>query len=96
MSSARSTVSVDDDRVRVTTWTFGPGDTTGPHEHEYDYVVVPVTGGSFVVTTPDGGRREMTQQAASPYAGTTGTAHTVTAAGGSGETVSFVEVELKR
>jgi hypothetical protein len=46
------TVIVDDDRVRITTWTFGTaGDTTGPHVHERGYIVVPVTGGTFTAQT---------------------------------------------
>ena len=51
MSQARGTVSVDDDRVRVTTWTFeAAGTATGRHRHEFDYVIVPITGGTFTVT----------------------------------------------
>jgi hypothetical protein len=47
MSTARAMTVIDDQQVRVTTWTFdGAGDATGPHVHEYDYIVVPVTGGS--------------------------------------------------
>jgi hypothetical protein len=35
MAEARGTVSIDDDRVRVTTWTFeAAGDATGQHRHE--------------------------------------------------------------
>lgn len=95
MSAARSTITIDDAQARVTTWTFeAAGDTTGRHRHKYDYVVVPVTGGTLVVTTPDGERREMTQQAGAPYRGIAGTDHTVTAS--SGETVCFVEIEIKR
>ena len=47
MSTARSTRTADDDRVRVTTLAFEDGDETGKHRHEYDYLVVPVTGGTF-------------------------------------------------
>jgi beta-alanine degradation protein BauB len=95
MSNAQSTTDIDDDRVRITTWTFGPdGENTGPHVHEYDYIVVPVTGGTFVVTNPDGTTRELTQHAGCPYAGKAGTDHDV--ANVPGAIAVFVEIELKR
>jgi quercetin dioxygenase-like cupin family protein len=94
MSEARPTVSADDERARVTSWTFtGPGASTGRHRHEFDYVVVPVTGGSFTVTAFDGSVRELVQTAGVPYLGTAGTAHEVVSSG-TAEAV-FVEIELK-
>jgi beta-alanine degradation protein BauB len=42
MPAARSDTTADDDRVRITTWTFEDGEYTGHHRHEYDYVVVPI------------------------------------------------------
>jgi beta-alanine degradation protein BauB len=93
MSEAKPTVTIDDQQVRVTTWTFDEaGDATGPHVHEFDYIVVPVTGGTFTVTDSDGATREMTQQAVAPYRGTAGTAHNVVADG----PAVFVEIELKQ
>jgi hypothetical protein len=95
MSAAHATTVVDDERVRVTTWTFrADGEATGWHVHEYDYLVVPVTGGTFAVTEPDGGKRELTQEAGSPYLGKAGTEHDVVYVGGASAT--FVEIELKR
>ena len=95
MTAARADVGVDDDRVRVTTWTFeAAGAATGDHRHEFDYIVVPVTGGAFTVTDLDGSVREMEQVAGSPYLGTAGTAHDVVSSA-DGEAV-FVEIELKR
>jgi len=94
VSSAHSTVSLDDERVRVTTWSFAAdGDNTGWHVHEYDYVIVPVTGGSFAVTGPGGETRELAQQAGAPYLGHAGTEHDVVNA--SGGRAVFVEIELK-
>ncbi|MDN5761633.1 MAG: hypothetical protein L0H41_04885 [Microlunatus sp.] len=94
MSTARSTITIDDSRVRVTTWTFRlAGDSTGPHRHEYDYIVVPVTGGELSVTAADGERRVLAQQAGVPYRGRAGTEHTVTA--DSDTAVTFVEIEFK-
>lgn len=95
MSHARPDTGLDDADVRVTTWTFdAPGDATGPHVHEYDYVVVPVTGGRFTVTNRDGSVREMVQEVAKSYRGTAGTAHDVR--NSSDGPAVFVEVELKR
>ena len=95
MSAPRATTVVDDDRVRVTTLTFDSvGDATGWHVHEYDYVIVPVTGGTFEVTAPDGGKHELVQQAGSPYLGQAGTEHDVANVGVA--SAVFVEIELKR
>jgi beta-alanine degradation protein BauB len=95
MKEARRAVSADNDQVRVTTWTFETaGDATGRHRHEFDYVVVPVTGGTFEVTDVDGSVREMNQVAGSPYLGGAGTAHNVVSRNGQGAV--FVELELKR
>jgi beta-alanine degradation protein BauB len=95
MDPAQRSVDADTDEVRVTTWTFeGPGSAIGPHRHEFDYVVVPVTGGRFEVIDVDGSTREMRQVAGSPYLGAAGTSHDVISATDS-KTV-FVEIELKR
>lgn len=93
MSAAQASRTIDDERVRVTTWTFGAGDSTGPHVHEYDYIVVPVTGGTFTVTGPDGVAHDMTQNAGSPYQGRAGTAHSVAVHGAA---AVFVEIEIRR
>ena len=67
MSDAHSKVNVDDERIRMTTWTFTEKDMAiGHHVHEFDYVVVPVTGGTFRVISDDGSEREMKQVAGEP------------------------------
>jgi beta-alanine degradation protein BauB len=88
------TTSSDDDRVRVNVLTFQDGDETGHHVHEFDYVVVPVTGGTFLVIEHDGSTRELTQRAGEPYVGRAGTEHNVI--NRSGAVASFAEIELKR
>jgi beta-alanine degradation protein BauB len=93
--SAQSVTITDDERVRVTRWTFpAGGDDTGHHTHQYDYLVVPVTGGTFTVTDQHGATRHLTQRAGEPYLGTAGTAHNVTSS--SGIPAVFVEIELKK
>jgi quercetin dioxygenase-like cupin family protein len=91
---ARSTATADDDRVRITTLEFADGDETGHHRHAYDYIVVPVTGGTFVVHETDGTTRELSQVAGAAYLGRAGTEHNVV--NQSGRAASFVEIELKR
>ena len=94
MPTARSTTSADTDRVRITTWTFEAGEDTGHHRHDYDYIVVPVTGGTFAIVEPDGTTRQMNQEAAVAYLGRAGTEHNVISR--SHRTSVFVEVELKQ
>lgn len=93
MEQAEASVTVDSERIRVTSWTFAPGQATGMHRHEFDYVVVPVSGGSFNVTAPDGAASEMRQEAGLAYARPAGVEHNVANAGP--QTAVFVEVELK-
>jgi beta-alanine degradation protein BauB len=72
----------------------GGGVATGRHRHEFDYVVVPITGGTFKVIELAGSVRDMTQVAGSPYLGTAGTEHDVVSA--TDREAVFVEIELKR
>ena len=45
---AIGTVLIENERVRVTRWDFAqPGDCTGWHRHEHDYVVVPLFDGNL-------------------------------------------------
>lgn len=84
----------DNERVRITTWSFAAdGDATGHHVHELDYVVVPLTGGTFAVVGADGSRATMEQVAGTPYFRPAGAAHDVVNV--SGHAVAFVEIELK-
>ena len=51
---ATSNVQVDNERVRVTEWRFAPGEATGWHRHDLDYVIVPVAGGTIRLESPTG------------------------------------------
>lgn len=92
VNAAVPTVLIDDGRVRVTKWHFDPGASTGAHTHEFDYVVVPVTGGDFLVRTHDGESMNMLQVAGEAYARPAGVSHDVTNAGR--QVASFVEIEF--
>ncbi|MBI1848383.1 MAG: cupin domain-containing protein [Candidatus Rokubacteria bacterium] len=47
-------MQIDNTGVRVTEWRFAPGAATGPHRHEYPYVVVPMTTGRLRSVGRDG------------------------------------------
>ena len=51
---AKFKLMIDNSRVRVTEWLFDPGDETGQHIHEYDYVVVPMKDGILKIINNDG------------------------------------------
>ncbi|WP_156891588.1 cupin [Agromyces subbeticus] len=90
---AQATIALDDSHSRITRWVFTePGERTGPHTHEFEYVVVPITGGALSVVDTQGTTTELVQTAGVPYRGRAGTSHDVVNA--SGGRLVFIEVEL--
>lgn len=83
----------DDDRVRVTRFEFAPGEETGWHQHQYDYVVTPVTDCHMLLELPDGTSQQASLAAGEAYHRSAGVNHNVVNAGD--RPMSFVEVELK-
>ena len=90
---ARSTVQVDNERVRVTEWRFAPGEATGLHRHEFDYVIVPVLGGTLLLESSEE-TAEVELAAGRSYFREAGVEHDVVNAGDA--ELCFVEVELRR
>ena len=91
--SAKPTVMIDNARVRVTEWRFTkPGDNTGWHRHEYDYVVVPLFDGVLEIDLGNGERVTAPMQNGVPYYRELGVEHDVI--NGNDFECAFVEVEL--
>ena len=90
--SARATIFIDNDRVRVTEYRFQPGQNTGWHRHEHDYVVVPLMDGRLRLDTAQGDSL-VEMRAGVPYFRGRGVEHDVVNAS-DGE-YAFIEVELK-
>ena len=88
-----ATVLVEDARVRVTRFDFGPGAQTGWHRHGHDYVICAVTDCRMRLEAPDGTVREVLVPAGTAYRRDEGVEHNVTNAGAA--PMSFIEVELK-
>jgi quercetin dioxygenase-like cupin family protein len=90
---ARATVQVDNEHVRVTEWRFAPGEATGWHRHEHDYVVVPMTVGPLVIRSA---QAEMSNDIVpgQSYFRPAGAEHDLT--NRTDREVVFVEIEIKR
>ena len=90
--SARAIVHVDNERVIVTEYRFGPNDNTGWHRHGRDYVVVPLLDGRLRIVNADG-ESYAEMKAGAPYFRKEGVEHDVINA--SGGDYAFIEIELK-
>jgi beta-alanine degradation protein BauB len=93
MKTVQVTELFDDSQKRVNRFEFEDGAETSVHVHEFDYVVVPITGGRFRVETASGETKFIDQQAGVAYQGIAGTHHNVI--NSSGRAAVFVEIELK-
>ena len=90
--AARPTIQIENDRVRVTEWRFGPGSATGWHRHELDYVIVPITTGRLRITGREGeSLAELT--AGQAYFRAAGVEHDVL--NPNAHEFAFVEIEVK-
>jgi beta-alanine degradation protein BauB len=90
--SAKAIVHVENERVIVTEYRFGPGDNTGWHRHGHDYVVVPLMDGTLKIESATGTNLVPMKKGA-PYFRNAGVEHDVINAS-EGE-YAFIEIELK-
>ncbi len=88
----KSIVKIENDRLRITEWRFRPGEETGWHRHEFDYVVVPMSTGRLEIVAPDGSVSGSELKAGEPYFRRAGVEHNVINA--SGGDFSFIKIEL--
>ena len=90
---AKSTVMIDNERTRVTEWSFAIGDETGVHIHEYDYVVVPMADGELKIVNHDGEETISQLKKGVSYFRNKGVHHNVI--NNNNFEYSFVEIEFK-
>jgi beta-alanine degradation protein BauB len=91
--TAKATRLIDNERVTVWEWRFpNPGDNTGWHRHDHDYVVVPISDGRLRIVTKDGDSIA-DMKVGEPYFRKEGVEHDVINA--SAGDYSFIEIELK-
>jgi len=92
VATAASKVNIENEQVRVTTWSFRSEERTGLHTHEFPYVVVPLTPGRLRLETSSGVETSELAEGAC-YFRDRGTQHDVVNDGS--DSLVFVEIELK-
>ncbi len=94
MAQAKHTVVLEDERVIVNRFDFGPGDDTGHHVHGLPYVIVPLADGRLRIDDDTQGEifADLTQGV--PYSRPAGVSHNVFNA--SDTPLAFLEIELKQ
>ena len=88
-----STLLVENEKVRVTRFDFGPNQETGWHIHEYDYVITAITDCFMMLQNPDGTEAESEVTAGNAYMRDAGVHHNVINT--SDKKMSFIEIEFK-
>ncbi len=91
--SAKSKVLIDNDRFRLTLWSFEAGQETGLQTHEMDYVVMPQTPGAVKLQHPDGSESSAVMLPETPYYHEAGVHHNVI--NNSDKPLSYLEMEFK-
>jgi quercetin dioxygenase-like cupin family protein len=90
---AESKMMIDNKRTRVTRWSFKPGEETGQHIHEYDYVVVPMKDGELKIVNLDGSVSISKLTEGVSYFKEKGVNHNVI--NNNDFSYSFIEIEIK-
>ena len=72
-----SNIQIDNKLVKVTKYTFMPGQQTGMHKHFYDYIVTPITDGKLFLIDKNGNRSDYNLIASQLYFRKAGVEHNV-------------------
>ena len=90
---AKANIQIDNERIRVTEYSFNENEETGFHTHQWDYVVIPQTNGQLLLI--DNNEIETTAKLikGEPYYRKAGVSHNVINMGK--EKLVFIELEIK-
>ncbi len=89
---ATSTPQIRNSKINVTKWKFKPGESTGFHIHEFDYIVVPLTTGELTAINSDDSTTISNLEAGKSYFRQKGVEHNIVNTNSFDFT--FVEIEL--
>ena len=92
-NKATSNVQIDNKLVRVTKYSFMPGQETGMHKHLYDYIVTPLTDGKLLLIDKNSNKSDYNLIASHSYFRKAGVQHNVINSGK--QILIFIETELK-
>lgn len=93
-NKATANVQIDNKLVKVTKYSFLPGQETGVHKHLYDYIVTPLTGGKLLLIDKNGNKSDYSLIASNSYFRKAGVEHNVINNGK--QKLIFIETELKK
>ena len=89
---SQSNLQVENQQFRVVQWTIDPGGYIPMHQHNHDYVVVPLVNALMHVINEDGSEQFSELRAGESYSRSRGTIHQVENRN-SHQTISFIEIE---
>ena len=92
-NKVKANIQIDNERIRVTEYSFNKGDETGFHTHQWDYVVIPQTNGKLLLVDENFFETTATLQKGEPYYRRAGISHNVINNGE--EKLVFIELEIK-
>ena len=90
---AKTNIQIDNERIRVTEYSFNKNEETGFHTHQWDYVVVPQTDGQLLLIDDNEVETTATLIKGEPYYRKAGVSHNVINI--SKEKLIFIELEIK-
>ncbi len=83
----------EDEKTRITHWIMKPGEQTGWHSHDFDYVVVQLSGGRLHLDYADGSEREVDYAHGKTLAASAPVEHNAISVGD--EAIVSIEIEYK-
>ena len=90
---AQSKVLIENDKTIVTEWSFNIGESTGPHTHKYNYIVIPMLDGELKIIDNKKNETVSKLTKGGSYYREKGVEHNVF--NNNNFPYSFIEVELK-
>ena len=90
---ANANIQIDNQKIRVTEYSFNEEEETGFHTHKWDYVVVPQTNGELLLIDDNGIETTATLVKGQPYYREAGVSHNVV--NNCKEKLVFIEIEIK-
>jgi quercetin dioxygenase-like cupin family protein len=85
-------IQLENEHFRVTEWTIEPGGKIPMHQHDYEYVVVPMVSDSMHVVNSDGTETQSHLVTGQSYTRPAGSTHQIESRT-SQQNIVFIEVE---